>query len=187
MYTEGTLVGYRWYDTRKLAVQYPFGYGQSYTTFEWSEPSITSTGPASCRVGLTVTNTGDRAGSDVVQLYVSPPPSKFTRPKNQLAGVAKVHLGAGESQQVTIDLSPRSFALWDPANQDHVEAHKRLAGSGAGVGLSGGSSDATEAGWYVEAGDYELNLARSVADVVACETFTMRDPLGPLTNEQSLP
>ncbi|MFT4597173.1 MAG: beta-glucosidase [Paracrocinitomix sp.] len=187
IYTEGTLVGYRWYDTRKLAVQYPFGYGQSYTTFEWSEPSITSTGPASCRVGLTVTNTGDRAGSDVVQLYVSPPPSKFTRPKNQLAGVAKVHLGAGESQQVTIDLSPRSFALWDPANQDHVEAHKRLAGSGAGVGLSGGSSDATEAGWYVEAGDYELNLARSVADVVACETFTMRDPLGPLTNEQSLP
>jgi len=187
LYAEGTLVGYRWYDTRKLAVQYPFGYGQSYTSFGWTEPVVTRTGSVSCDVELTLTNTGDRAGSDVVQLYVSPPASSFTRPAQQLAGVAKVHLEAGESQTVTIELNPRSLALWDPANQDHIEAHKRLAGSGAGVGLSGGSSHAVEAGWYVEAGDYTLNIAHSVGDVAFAETFTVSEPLGPLQNEATLP
>ena len=122
-----------------------------------------------------------------MQLYVSPPPSSFARAQNQLAGVAKVHLAAGESQTVSIELGPRSFAHWDPANQDHIEAHKRLSGSGAGVGLSGGSSDATEAGWYIEPGDYTLNIARSIADFASTATFTMAAPLGPLAGDDSLP
>jgi len=187
LYAEGTLVGHRWYDTRKLAVRYPFGHGLSYTSFDWSEPVVTPTGPASCRVDVTVTNTGARAGSDVVQLYISPPASIFTRARNQLAGVAKAHLAPGESQTVVIELGPRSFAHWDPANQDHVEAHKRLAGSGSGVGLSGGSSDTTEPGWYVEAGDYTLNVAKSIADVAFSKPFTVNEPLGPLTGDGALP
>lgn len=187
LYAEGTLVGSRWYDSRKLAARYPFGYGKSYTSFDWSTPQVTVTGPASCQVSLTVTNTGARAGSDVVQLYVSPPPSNFTRANNQLAGVAKVQLQAGASQEVTIDLHPRSFAIWDPANQDHVEAMKRLAGSGSGVGMSGGSSDATQAGWYVEPGDYKLNVARSIADIASTSVFTVSDLLGPLSREDSMP
>ena len=187
LYAEGTLVGHRWYDSRKLAVQFPFGHGLSYTTFDWSAPTVTSTSVASATVEVTVTNTGERAGSDVVQVYVAPPPSLFTRAAHQLAGVAKVHLDAGESQTVSIELRPRSFAIWDPANQDHLEAHKRLAGSGAGVGLSGGSSDATEAGWYVEAGDYTLHIARSSADIEYFETLTIAEPLGPLTGPDSLP
>ena len=187
LYAEGTLVGYRWYDTRKLAVQYPFGYGKSYTTFQWSEPSVVSTGPAACTVELTVTNTGERAGSDVVQVYVSPPASRFTRAANQLAGVAKVHLQPGESHSVAIDLVPRSFAIWDPANQDHIEAHKRLAGSGSGVGMSGGSSDATQPGWYVEAGDYTINVAKSIDDIASSSVFSIDQPLGPLGPQESLP
>ncbi len=187
LYAEGTLVGYRWYDTRHLPVRYPFGHGMSYTSFSWSEPTVSPTGPASCRVELTVTNTGERAGSDVLQLYVSPPPSAFTRPRNELAGVAKVHLEAGESSMVAVDLTPRSFAHWDPANTDHITAMKRLGGSGSGVGVSGGSSDATEAGWYVPAGDYVLNIARSITDIAHSKTFTVSEPLGPLTGESSLP
>ena len=187
LYAEGTLVGHRWYDTRKLAVRYPFGYGHSYTSFEWTAPLVSRTGPAACQVEVTVTNTGDRAGSDVVQLYVAPPPSNFTRPRQSLAGVAKVHLEPGQSSTVTVELNPRAFAHWDPANQDHVQAHKRLAGSGGGVPLSGGSSDATEAGWYVPAGDYGINIAHSVAHTAFAETFTVTELLGPLTSEQSMP
>ncbi len=187
LYAEGTLVGHRWYDTRKLPVRYPFGHGLSYTTFAWSEPTITGTGPASCRVALTVTNTGARAGSDVVQIYVSPPPSPFTRPRNHLAGVAKVHLDAGESSHVVIDLCPRSFARWDPANRDHITATERLGGSGSGVGVSGGTGDATAPGWYVPAGDYGVNIAHSIADISASRTFTVAETLGPLAAEQSMP
>lgn len=186
-YAEGNLVGYRWYDTRRLAVRYPFGHGLSYTEFEWSAPTVTATGPAACVVELTVTNTGGRAGSDVVQVYVSPPPSPFTRPRNELAGVAKVRLAAGESTVVSIELKPRSFAHWDPANTDHLTAVERLGGSGSGVGVSGGTGDAAQAGWYVPAGDYTLSIARSVADVAATDTFTIADPLGPLTGEASMP
>jgi len=186
-YAEGTLVGHRWYDTRKLAVRYPFGYGQSYTSFDWSSPSIERTGPASCTATVTVTNTGDRAGSDVVQVYVAPPPSAFTRARQTLMGVAKVKLAAGESQTVTVTLNDRAFAHWDPANHDHLEAHKRLSGSGAGVPLSGGTGDATRAGWYVPAGTYGINIARSVADTAFAESFEVAEPLGPLTADQSLP
>lgn len=186
-YTEGVLVGHRWYDTRELAVQYPFGYGLCYTSFEWSEPDLVLTGDIPEAVELTVTNTGGRAGSDVVQVYVSAPDSAFTRPARQLAGVAKVHLGPGESTTATVELRPRSFAYWDPANQDHVEAHKRLAGSGAGVPLGGGSSDATVAGWYIDAGAHVVRVCRSVDDEVAALPFECSERIGPLTAEQSLP
>ena len=186
-YAEGTLIGYRWYDTRKLPVSFPFGHGLSYTTFEWSEPTASRTGLLEGEVTVNVTNTGKRTGSDVVQLYVSPPASKFMRAAKQLAGVAKVSLSPGESRTVSIPLTPRTFAHWDPANQEHVEAHKRLQGSGAGIPLSGGSSDATEAGWYVEAGDYGLNISRSIADVAFRSSFTVTETVGPLSKEESLP
>jgi len=186
-YAEATLVGYRWYDTRKLPVEYPFGYGLSYTSFDWGEPTVTSTGDASCTVQIQVTNTGDRTGSEVVQVYIAPPASAFAKAAKQLAGVAKVELAPGQAATASIELNPRSFAFWDPANQDHVQAHKRLAGSGGGVPLSGGSSDATVAGWYVEAGAYQLCVARSASDVVAQVPFEVEVPLGPLTGDASLP
>jgi beta-glucosidase len=189
-YTEGTLVGYRWYDTRKIDVQFPFGHGHSYTTFEWGVPVVDSrTGAGSVRatVSVDVTNTGSRFGSDVVQLYVAPPPSAFAKAAKQLAGVAKVSIAPGETTTAVIELNARSFAHWDPANQDHLEAHKRLSGSNTGVPLSGGSSDATVAGWYVDAGDYELDIARSSADTAHTATLTIDTPLGPLDAANSRP
>lgn len=186
-YAEATLVGHRWYDTRQLPVRYPFGFGGSYTTFDWTGIEVSSPAPAHAVVTLQVTNTGDRAGSDVVQLYVAPPPSNFTRAASQLCGVRKVHLEPGQHATVEIPLRPRSFALWDPANQDHVLAHERLRGSRSGVGMSGGSSDATIAGWYVPAGDYEIRVAHSVTDIESAVVFPVAETLGPLTGDDSLP
>jgi len=186
-YTEGLLTGYRWYDTRNLPVAYPFGHGLGYTSFEWSTPTVNSTGDAAGHVAVTVTNTSDRAGSEVVQLYVSPADSAFLRPRNQLAGVAKAHLEPGESATLHIELKPRTFAYWNPANQDHIEAHKRLAGSREGVPISGGTGDTAEPGWYIDAGDYTLNLAHSIADIEFAETFTIKTRIGPLDSTLAMP
>jgi beta-glucosidase len=187
-YGEGLLVGYRWYDTRKLAVRYPFGAGQSYTTFAWQTPTITRAGPAACTVSVEVTNTGDRAGTDVVQVYVAPPSSRLFRPACQLAGSAKVLLEPGASTRVAIELKPRSFAYWDPANTDHLTLRERMGGAAESI-PSGGRAffDVTSPGWYIDAGDYEIRLARSVADMVHTRSFAIESMVGPLSGEDSLP
>lgn len=95
-YREGVFVGYRYYDKKKMAVRFPFGYGLSYTTFAYSEPKISAqriqdTDTVTIRVD--VTNTGDRAGKEVVQLYVSAPDSKVIRPVRELRGFDKIEIG----------------------------------------------------------------------------------------------
>jgi beta-glucosidase len=111
-YDEGPFIGYRWYDARGLAVRYPFGHGLSYTSFEYSDPAIEAT-RSGLRVSVTVTNTGDRAGSEVVQLYVEPPEGSGHRPPRELRGFAKLHLGPGESGEATFELGVRDFAIAD--------------------------------------------------------------------------
>lgn len=112
--SEGVFVGYRGYDQLGIEPQFPFGYGLSYTTFEYSDLKAKSTGKGKVSATFTVTNTGDRAGSEVAQVYNGKLPTDVveTAPK-QLAGFVKVDLEAGESKQVTVDLDRESYSYWD--------------------------------------------------------------------------
>jgi beta-glucosidase len=115
-YGEGVFVGYRWYDATEREVAFPFGYGLSYTSFGYSDLSVSVPDPATAQatVEFTVTNTGTRAGSDVAQVYVSDLESSAQRPPRELKGFTKVHLAAGEQRTVRIELDARAFAFWGP-------------------------------------------------------------------------
>lgn len=116
-YREGLYVGYRYYQTAGVPVAYPFGYGLSYTSFEYSDLHATPTG-----VSLTVKNTGAMAGDEVVQVYISKPDARIFRPMQELKGFARVHLEAGESKLVSIPLDDKAFRYWnDPAGHWAVE------------------------------------------------------------------
>jgi beta-glucosidase len=135
-YGEELHVGHRWYDARGITPLVPFGHGGSYTTFEWGVATITGTDRAPV-VEVPVTNTGDRRGSEVVQLYLAALDPPVLRPPKQLAGFAKVHLSPGERGVARIALDERAFARWD----------------------------VTEHAWVVDPGSYELLLAASAVDV----------------------
>jgi beta-glucosidase len=168
-YREGLLVGYRWYDTRHLPVRFPFGHGGSYTTFAWSAGRLSSsrfTPGDHLTVSVSVTNTGSRAGSDVVQVYVRPPAGRLQRARTELRGFAKVHLEPGETREVEIALTDRSFAYWDGGSTEHSRLRERLA-DGSIVPADQGPEPRTQKGWYVDAGTAEVLLARSVSDIAA--------------------
>jgi beta-glucosidase len=115
-YGEGIFVGYRWYDARDIEIAYPFGHGLSYTTFEYSDLSVASDDPGVTGVvaGLTVTNTGSRAGRDIVQVYTSKPDSRVGRPPRELTGFATTRgLEPGESQIISIAIDRNDLAYWD--------------------------------------------------------------------------
>ncbi len=114
IYSEGLLVGYRWYDARGLAPLFPFGFGLSYTSFRFSKLVVTSTGPR-VTVSVTVANTGTRAGADTAQVYVGMP-AATGEPPHQLKGFARVSLAPGQSQTVSIPLTPSAFANFDDAS-----------------------------------------------------------------------
>jgi beta-glucosidase len=122
-YGEGVLVGYRWYDARQADVAYPFGHGLSYTTFAYdgvaaevlgSSAALAANSDPVVQVRATVTNTGDRAGAEVVQVYVSDPVAQVQRPERELKAFAKVHLAPGESREVAFDLTARDLSYWHP-------------------------------------------------------------------------
>ena len=112
-YGEGVLVGYRYHATAEVGARYPFGHGLSYTTFATTLVSAVATGPTSATATVRVTNTGHRAGKEVVQLYVAPPEDRVRRPRRELRAFAKVALAPGESAERTFDLDLRAFAYWD--------------------------------------------------------------------------
>lgn len=107
-YREGLFVGYRYYDTARVRVQYPFGYGLSYTTFAYSGLEVTQQG-----VSFTLENTGDRDGAEVAQLYVGCWDGKIFRPEKELKGFQRVMLKAGEKQHVTIAFDDKTFRYWN--------------------------------------------------------------------------
>ena len=169
-YREGVFVGYRYYDKKKMAVRFPFGYGLSYTTFAYSEPKISAqriqdTDTVTIRVD--VTNTGDRAGKEVVQLYVSAPDSKVIRPVRELRGFDKIELAPGETKMVSFTLDKRAFAYWNTDIHD----------------------------WYVESGKYLIQIGSSSRDIaieqeVYVEStrrlprhYTMDTPFGDLMDD----
>ncbi|MBQ6702142.1 MAG: glycoside hydrolase family 3 C-terminal domain-containing protein [Clostridia bacterium] len=108
VYAEGVFVGYRYYQKKKMKVNFPFGFGLSYTKFSYDE--IVADGD---RVKVKVTNVGKIAGKEVVQLYVCPPKSAVVRPDRELKGFTKIFLAPGESKWVEFTLDDRSFAYYD--------------------------------------------------------------------------
>lgn len=162
-YGEGLLVGYRWYDTRKLPVRYPFGHGASYTTFEWGDATLSATElpeDGAITVEVPVTNIGDRRGAEVVQCYLAPPSGGLHRPDRELAGFAKLWLDPGETAIATIELDARAFAHWDPTGDAELAA--RLADS---MMNTRGGDRHPDPGWWVDAGTYGLELGASVSDL----------------------
>ena len=138
-YGEGVFVGYRYYDTFRKQVTYPFGYGLSYATFDVHDATVAKTGPRTAEVTVTVTNTSDVAGAETVQVYVAPPKAKVARPVHELKGFAKVALEPGESKSVTIALDDRAFAYWSERFDD----------------------------WHVEGGTYAVEVGVSSRDIVS--------------------
>lgn len=133
-YAEGLAVGYRWFDAEAVAPLFPFGHGLAYTTFAFSDLSAPATAKAAepVRVEVTVTNTGDREGAEVVQLYVAPQNPRLPRPPKELKAFAKVVLAPGERRVVTLELEPNAFAVWDGGWAIDAGAYDLLVGRSAG-------------------------------------------------------
>ena len=138
-YGEGVFVGYRYYDTFRKQVTYPFGYGLSYATFDVHDATVAKTGPRTAEVTVTVTNTSDVAGAETVQVYVAPPKAEVARPVHELKGFAKVALEPGESKNITIALDDRAFAYWSERFDD----------------------------WHVEGGTYTVEVGVSSRDIIS--------------------
>lgn len=174
-YGEGIFVGYRWYEARDIDVAYPFGHGLGYTTFSWEGARLSEVPSAAgladgatVTATVTLTNTGDRPGSEVVQCYVAHLDPVVARPPQELRGFAKVHLEPGGSAEVSIELDHRAFAYWDPADPGYADRNHRVPVAAGGGHL--GHRDV--AGWYADPGDYEVRLGASSAEIHAVLAFT---------------
>ncbi|RZU66821.1 beta-glucosidase [Microterricola gilva] len=157
-YGEGLFVGYRWYDARKLAVQYPFGHGLSYTTFAYSGLELTAD-EAGITATVTVTNTGGRDGREVVQLYTGLAASGVQRAPQELKGFASVELAAGESRTASITARREDLTYWDTRIDE----------------------------WILESGEYTVSVGASSRDIRESGTVTVAGdavllPLGPDTS-----
>jgi beta-glucosidase len=141
-YRESIYVGYRYYDSAKVGVLFPFGHGLAYTTFVYGDLAVSATKVAAgegLTVTVTVTNSGHRAGWEVVQIYVRDLESTTFHPEQELRGFAKAWLVPGESRRIEVTLGWRAFARWE------VERH----------------------GWAVEAGQFEIRVGASSRDIRA--------------------
>ena len=132
-YDEGVFIGYRWYDTEGIAVQYPFGHGLSYTGFDLTGASVKRTGKH-WKVSATLTNTGEVAGAEVVQLYISDTEASVARPAKELKGFEKVYLKPGEKRRVQFTVSLDDLSWFD------ATAHRWVAEQGEFHALLGTSS-----------------------------------------------
>lgn len=122
-YEEGIFVGYRYYEKKELKPLFPFGHGLSYTQFDYSHIQLSKqsiTLPETATVSLSITNTGKKAGSEIVQLYIADGHSRLKRPLKELKHFAKVYVEPGESRTVSFELSERDFAYFDPTFNEWV-------------------------------------------------------------------
>ena len=110
-FAEGIYVGYRYYNAVGAAVKYPFGYGLSYTSFSYTDAAVEGEG-----VAVTVTNTGDRAGATVVQMYVQAPRPELEKSPAELKGFKKIFLAAGQSERVFIPFDEYTFRVWNASS-----------------------------------------------------------------------
>ncbi len=139
-YRESIFIGYRYYDKVERNVRFPFGFGLSYTSFEYSDIKLKKKNLAKgegAKVTFTIKNTGDVAGSEIAQVYVAKPESKIFRAPKELKGFVKIHLDPGEEKKVTVELDDRAFAFWNTATED----------------------------WCVESGEYKILVGASSRDI----------------------
>jgi beta-glucosidase len=151
-YGESIFIGYRYYDKTEKPVLFPFGYGLSYTTFEYSSPRISAAASKDTdgvTVSVDVTNTGVMAGKEVVQVYVSQREPRLARPPKELKGFAKVELEPGKTKTVTIPLDFRAFAYYDPAHGQ----------------------------WVTEDGEFDILIGASSADIRFTQTVTLESTI----------
>ncbi|HET7477464.1 MAG TPA: glycoside hydrolase family 3 C-terminal domain-containing protein [Dermatophilaceae bacterium] len=164
-YGEGLYIGYRGYDKARQDVAFPFGFGLSYTTFDLSDLAVTMSGSVAggdlaAAVEVTVTNTGQVAGAEVVQVYVRDVEASVSRPVRELKGFTKVWLEPAQSARVTVALNQRAFSFWST----------RLGR------------------WVVEAGEFAVDVGRHSRDLPLSQTLTVHAPsiAPPLTRDSTL-
>ncbi len=148
-YGEGIFVGYRYYEKKKITPLFPFGFGLSYTTFSYDCLTLSAQeiGPDdTLHVSVTVTNTGSRAGQEVVQLYLRDRASSVQRPEKELKAFAKVHLAAGECRTVTLTIARDALAYYDTLKQS----------------------------WFAEPGAFEVLVGSSSRDIHLAGTCVLR-------------
>ncbi|MFV0466389.1 MAG: glycoside hydrolase family 3 C-terminal domain-containing protein [Lachnospiraceae bacterium] len=141
VYREGVFVGYRYYETMKRPVLYPFGHGLSYTTFAYETLQLDKkemTDTDELTVTVKIKNTGDRAGKEVVQLYVAPAKASVARPIRELRAFTKIMLETQEETEVSFILDKRAFAYWDEGIHD----------------------------WYVPEGEYQIQIGKSASEII---------------------
>lgn len=139
-YQEGIFIGYRYYDKKNMDVLFPFGYGLSYTSFAYENLQVSrqdATDADTITVSVDVHNTGQRAGAEIIQLYVHNPDGEEIRPEKELRDFAKVFLAPGETKTVTMELNGRAFSYY------HTGIHD----------------------WYAEDGEYEILIGASSRDI----------------------
>lgn len=145
-YNEGIFVGYRWHDTKKIAPLFAFGHGLSYTTFDFGKVTADRkniSGNDKITFTVPVTNTGDVAGAEVVQLYISDPKCTVERPAKELKGFAKVFLQPGESKNVTLEISKDDLSYFNADNHE----------------------------WTVEPGEFKALVGPASNDIKSTATF----------------
>ncbi len=160
-YGEGLFMGYRGYEHSAIAPQFPFGHGLSYTTFAFGEPTLSADvyrPGQSITVSVPLINTGSRAGSEVVQCYVAPESARLARPPKELKAFAKVWLEAGESKVIDLALDSRSFAYWDPGQDDWDDVETRIPEMFKTLAPAAARR---ARGWQIDAGRYDVLLGRS--------------------------
>jgi beta-glucosidase len=148
-YKEDVLVGYRWFDTRKIEPLFPFGYGLSYTDFNISNALLSSSElgkEETIKVSVEVSNTGDQAGATVVQLYVGEKKPTVTRPLKELKAFKKISLNPGDSKKVDLYLDKEAFAFWNPETKS----------------------------WTVNSGEFEIMVGPSSSEIVAQMTVNVK-------------
>ncbi len=153
-YLEGLNVGYRFHDSFGVPPRFCFGHGLSYTRFGYDDLAVSGSGDQ-WWVAVTVTNVGQRSGSEVVQVYLHDKASSVPRPEQELRAFAKLHLAAGESRRVELGLGRRAFAVYDVA----------------------------QAGWKIEAGEFEIRVGSSSRDIHLRQTIAVEsdDVVTPVT------
>ena len=150
-YGEGVFVGYRGFDALDTPVAFPFGHGLGYTTFDYAELTL-EVGADRVTVGCTITNTGDRRGSEIVQVYVGDRVAGVARPPRELKAFAKVDLEPGRSEQVQVVLSLRDFSYWSTRRH----------------------------GWHLEAGEFDISVGASSRDLRLSDTVRLTSDAPPL-------
>jgi len=151
-YEEGVLVGYRWFDTKGIAPLFPFGHGLSYTRFDYAGLRVTrGEGNVVAKVEFDLANVGERAGAEIVQVYLGDVASSLPRPAKELKAFRKISLAAGQREHVEIELGAEAFAFYDPQRN----------------------------GWIAEPGEFRIAIGSSSRDVRLEAGFTLGRALMP--------